>query len=71
MLYASPDGQEWNQISEPDTFGTGFSPRDFASSGRGVVMVGDRYPEGWSLDSVDGIPMEMPKSEMWIGVPEG
>ena len=71
VLFASPDGQEWNQISQPDTFGTGFSPRDFASSGRGVVMVGDRYPEGWSFDSVNGIPMEMPNSEMWIGLPGG
>jgi len=71
VLYASENGQEWKQISDPDTFGMGFSPRDFASSGEGVVLVGDRYPEGWSFDSVDGIPMEMPESEMWIGVPGG
>ncbi len=71
VLYASPTGREWKQISEPDTFGMSFSPRDFVSSGEGVVLIGDRYPEGWSFDSVDGIPMEMPKSEMWIGEPTG
>ncbi len=71
VLYASPTGREWKQISEPDTFGMSFSPRDFVSSGEGVVLIGDRYPEDWSFDSVDGIPMEMPKSEMWIGEPTG
>ena len=65
-VYASSDGRQWEPISEPDTFGSGFQPVDIGSSNRGYDMVGNRFEP----DAVMTDPFRSSESETWIGVPQ-
>lgn len=66
LFYASADGQTWEPISEPGSFGPGFLPDHLAASDREVIVIGKRYGEGTLLEQIGS-----EESEMWVGLPRG
>lgn len=65
VVYKSSDGRQWEPISEPSTFESGFYPTGLGSSNQGFIIVGNRYGPGPRIDQIGSIV-----SETWIGAPQ-